>query len=739
MMNNFNTEYNLNSKSKINRRSSKIQVDKKPEKTEESGQKDDLKSKKKNTLLDKTIKKKTEEFYKLFTVLPNGVSIYSSKTIESFYFSFNKLGSFLDYKIGINGMAHFFEHFIFKDAYIESKLNATTKFNSMMFYTNYQDYQQFLKLISFFYDISDTENLKIVEKINTKEYFKDAYDLIDNIRKELENEYYYRNVKRYANNCLNVMYGKPLYIGGRFEDFNDPDEIIKQIKNIWNNIDGKDIFFIIPEKYLDESTEIILRTFGTKKKTYHFKEFTTKLKPPILNPKIENPYICATSDSLFYELLFKFNYNELEEVRKNILILNYFTNFLWSISLSIIGSEVIVKFYSSNENRFKLLLFLIKNNSFTNLLDINNLDEIINFIPLKYYEDEVIFEMILEYENIKKISKLTPIDMIANVQSFFERLNTKLIKYGNFMAFLPDNHFINTNFDIYNNPYNVFCSSLNSLDDKNHFDTDIYNVFNKKWKYSNVYGNNNTFFKDCTCKKNIIIRDNPNDKKYRLKISNELLKCPWIYDKEVNIIKNINPKNNNKELLLFSNNPILLSRIQQEVNYSIMNTMEYSTSFIDIDVLSNAFSYYLLNTSPPKMEELIYMIQNRINPKLQNYNNCSISFTNDRLIKINTPYNFIIIFFKLPTYTDFNLTLLSHYLKTQGFIYSGREKIINDMYNNLYYLFYPTMYINEVLTYTNNYINSYQFDCPIVNIISTKSTNYDFTNLDSSSFFIKIV
>lgn len=703
-----------------------------------------------NKITSKNIKKEIDNFSKLITTLPNGIKIYSSKDVDTFYVSFNNFGTNIDPYIGINGITHLFEHYVFQNYYVDEKLNAFTKADLMSFYTYSNDYNLFKKIIEFFYiendshkddspkDNSKDSKSKYTELLLDDEYYANSKDFISKLKKELENEYYYRYSQHISSNCYNVVYNRPQYPGGREVDFSNTNDVINGIKKLWKYLDPKDIYFIIPEFHLEKSLNLIRETFGTKKKTFNLKRNNSLVKNiPQKCKDIENPFVYLTSNVYFYEVVIRFDADELKYVKKQIAILNYFTNFLLYIEYSIIENDCIVRFITNYYSVFKLLLYTIKNNTFSNILNLQTGDDLIRIIPYNQMDTSYINDMILYYDEIQEVSKYEPIKIIENVANFFKRLNNKLYKYGDFFIISPNDMLHNKN-DVYHNPYSMMCSGLDTFISQNKIYNADYKLFFDNAKYTMI-----NFQKNLYCTKNCIKRDFNDfcvNKKFKLKVPKGITKYPSLNLLDASLIQN---NNNDQEMILFSNNYYNLLNVQNSYNKTI-NGLDYDSSIgynsLNIDSLHNIFSYYLFNSiSIPKISDLISMMQNKIKPVYRNFDNYHISFTCDKIIDIKTPYSFVVLFFKMPEDNSFNLLILSHLLKSHGYIYSGREKTFEFSNYNHNYLFYPTVFINEVINYSYDYIKSFDLNCEIFIIRSKQSDCYDFSNLDNSSMFVKII
>src|SRR5690606_36396672 len=86
------------------------------------------------------------------TKLNNGVNVYIADNITMPNILFNGIGSILDMQIGIWGMCHFFEHYIFKKTYIKGRFNACTSMNFVYFFCEDANIKYFKEIVNFFYD-----------------------------------------------------------------------------------------------------------------------------------------------------------------------------------------------------------------------------------------------------------------------------------------------------------------------------------------------------------------------------------------------------------------------------------------------------------------------------------------------------------------------------------------------------------------------------------------------------------
>lgn len=657
----------------------------------------------------------------------NGLNLYLSDKITMPCILFNGIGSILDMKIKIWGLCHFFEHYVFKKVYIKSRFNASTGMNIMYFFCEKPDIEDFKEIIGFFYD-SNNEEL-----INQKDYFDDE-SLIKNIAREIENEYYYRSSLNQSYNPFYTIFNRPLYAGGRLDDFKNTSEIKKWIKNVWNYIDGKDIYILIPQKF-ESIIPLIDKTFGTKKRTFNIPNSKINLCIPV-KPKIEDPFVYITyKDNKWYSIMFKFDIQD--NVIPAITILNYFTTFKIYTDYYPIGNNLIVKYSFKDLTEFKLFIYTIKNFNDDFLLNYQQLNSILEIVNTN--DEDLLKEIILNYDTIVELGKKNPIDLLNTLNGYFCDLKSKINTYGEFFITAPDkNNLLQTSTDHYNSQYTIVPSSFSTFLMCNNFlytphnplDLFMYNKDDYSVNYKFFSGINNKICK-YNSSKYYSLTGIKNDKYYYRSMPKDSLSL--ILQKGIDIIS---IKNDYYVVRCKKRNKYLLDKIytQYSQNYTYIDVLDIN---LDIDTLGKALKIFLLDNNNTSFTNIIYSILNGHIPRNVSIKNNNIYIPCDKVIEIQCPYTFVCFLFGLNDY-DFNGMLLEYMLKNDGLIYYSRYNTIlsnGKVYN---YLFYPTVYVEEVCKFAVPYIRSFDIDCNILIIKSIKG-KYDLRSLDNLFQYFKIL
>jgi hypothetical protein len=627
--------------------------------------------------------------------LPNGVRVCVQKNINPSII-FNKLGSLADLDIGINGMAHLFEHYVFRHDFFKTrKCNASTNPGFMIFFST-NELQEFERLIDLFYKKTGDDYEERFNKdleINTKD--------IEKITRELENEYYYRLAKNYGYEYLGLLFDNPLYIGGRADEFKDMEKIKKTFIKLWESIDPNDISILIPE---DSWMILVEKTFGTKKKTYTFPKIHRPMKNIVVN---KSKFIYLSYPGSFYTISFKFDLSEAEMVNRMATLLNFFVNTNSRGTVLPIGDYLFLKYCFPNNDILKKFVNCVMGVKPEDLHKELRPEIFANFEGPLHYNDYA--ELVIYSDYVKQIANCDPLSLINEITEFWVVLKDKMTN-GDIIITTPHNNFLKTNIDKYNVGY---CLNICDLDNLL-VDSRLEPAF------SNILFSHNPVkrIRLINCKYNI----NKSIKMNNIPENYMLVNSHNIYDILCNKVDIINV--NRGSYVVDVGKKYRIKSLEND----IINYSGYGYNYNpDFDFFGDMLGLYLFDYKLPKITDVVFSLPASIFPK--NEYKINIDFSKDRIININTPYKFIANYFKLPNNTDFDVDLLAFHLKSLGYTYASlsREYYHNKKY--YYYLFSASTYPDDYIYYVMNYIKSFE---PSSKIITVKSDvgKYCFNEFD---------
>lgn len=703
------------------------------------------KNKKIKTINIITIIMNSKKFILPITKKNNGLSIYISNENKDFFILFKNYGSIKNIEIGIDGLTHLFEHYVFKNYYLysDNSVNAFTSYNDMAFIAGSSKNQlrNALDIISFFYD--DNYN----EVINSPNYFDDSKERINNLAIELENEYMLR--KDISSKRLMFLVNKPSYLGGRQIDYIDHKHVVTAIKNLWNSIHGSDIFIQIPDNIKDDLLPLIDKTFAKKQQKYKFK----KKKHELLIPEnLQNDrYLYITNNNNFvrYDVSFRFDSSDYNFVKRMGIFIALFTNLTLNPEVGVISDCVFLTFRFSTLSNLKQFLYLLK------IFDNEDLDySFVNMFSYKKFvsglqSDHFNYMVCANYDIISDITKYSMEDYMYYICVYFACLKKKIYEPGSLVITGP-NSLIYTNINKYNELYDISVSSIDL------FFKDIPIFYNYNWdafkvpnftllnKFDLLFRNSETTI---VCEYNIskcveinkypykkIYSEYDNlfnmEKCYMPLVSQFNLNLVCIYDDYITVTsKDLNKINMIKEIVE-NNNKIYL----KDVNTTIK-----------LDLYYDLLCIYFYDATV-KFSQLVYqVIHNNFNSTLEYYyrnnNVSSFIFNEDKDINIKTSHGFVFLFFITNKNDSMDLSInpITQHFKSKGLLYYYREyKIYKEdkVYN---YVFIPSVVPDMIKDKAMRYIKSFN-NVPIVSVISNVSNStYDFTELDNLINTVKIL
>ncbi|CCU55552.1 metalloprotease (Cop-G1L) [Adoxophyes honmai entomopoxvirus 'L'] len=595
-------------------------------------------------------------------ILNNGMQIiYGNDTDNLINIGINNFGITLSIFHKRYKLIHFIEHII-----VLLLINYT---GSLSFWNAYTNISHMVIYYNNIINLSHDKIIKAIIKLFDKNgniYIDNniiTNDILQNENIILENEKNFRLLSdAYNVNPILYLLTNDAYLEGTDKKL---DISVKYINNILKTINPKDIIFYTSNLDFFNNLSINLDKIIHKNKDNYNDYY---LEFPIIKSKLSNSILLFSFvNNVDYKITIKFDIIKYAIVgyimdkyyfNKNIII-NIFYNKTLSITQCFATSE---DMYKSIFNKFKILdkikYFYL---SFDDYILLHNYIDIVNM-----YKDII-------NNNISKY--------LTDYNKYIEYIKKSTLDINNFFLQIPNKIYLNNEHDINNIP--VYKSETI-------FDNKI-DLSNTVYKYSNY--NDNIEIVNLN-PNNILFFLNSNEDKFSIQKNNILLSNP----KHVYKL--------NSDTLYTLNNNYIYPKILFYYKYFILYFL--SNQFLDI-------------------ENIIYDIKYKTkfnlidNYKKYNFNIYDKIILNNSIIKINTDYNFVAVFYSYKYISKLNdyihIRIISDILRKHGLIYSPMENFDG----NFIYLFLITKYPIKTEKYTRELLHNKFNITNIITIISTKN------------------